>query len=159
MSILASVEGGLSGAPRLTPRMLTKHRSASDNLTVLGVFRTSNQLGREPRSSCRGLSRPHAPRTFCNAAAQHGGQQAGIVNPMTIHRNQPANEPGWIANSFGPFFGPNVLPKIFDCSRPQSDRIKRRPDFPKPIYLGPRMPRWRAHEVEAWIEAQTEEVA
>ena len=78
---------------------------------------------------------------------------------MTIEQYRPAHRPGWIANIFGPLVGPKDLPKVLRCSRPQSDRIKRQPDFPKPINLGPRMPRWKAHEIEAWIEAQIVEVA
>jgi predicted DNA-binding transcriptional regulator AlpA len=41
-----------------------------------------------------------------------------------------------------------------DCSRAQGYLIERRPDFPKPIELGPKLALFRRSEIEEWLARQ-----
>jgi prophage regulatory protein len=43
---------------------------------------------------------------------------------------------------------------LYDWQNPESPR--HRPDFPKPVRLGPNMVRWRKQDIEAWIAALPE---
>ena len=40
-------------------------------------------------------------------------------------------------------------------SRPHLYRLRDRAGFPAPIYVASRSPRWRDHEIEAWIASQS----
>lgn len=57
---------------------------------------------------------------------------------------------------FGPLLSPSDLLQILNCSKAHANRLKARVDFPRPIVLGERTRRWRATEVEAWIDSQRE---
>ena len=42
---------------------------------------------------------------------------------------------------------------VLRCARPTLyQHMKTQPNFPMPIYPAPRSPRWRADEVEAYLE-------
>ena len=51
-----------------------------------------------------------------------------------------------------------VIRKI-GCSRPHVYRLMQTADFPRPVHLSKRARGWRSDEVDAWIEARSEERA
>ena len=62
-------------------------------------------------------------------------------------------QPGRVECLYGGLLTPKDIQEQFRCSSATATRIKRRPAFPKPIYLGVRKPRWRPSEIEAYIES------
>ena len=78
---------------------------------------------------------------------------------MNSELQESTTHPGWIARKFGALLTRGDLMEIFANSQSTVTRMAKLPGFPTKRLLGQRSPRWRADEIEAWIERQREVAA
>ena len=54
-----------------------------------------------------------------------------------------------------PFLSPPEVCARLGFSRMTLHRMRKAGDFPNPIMLRPKMPRWRPADIDHWIESRT----